>query len=175
MNVALPSRPRWTLLPCVLGLLCLAPNALAASPGVGSPKASGVSATLEQCLSEGGQAERSATFAGEMSTIPGSTRMEMRIDVIERMPGEITYHTVTAPGLGVWRGSAPGVKAYKYLKQVTNLAGPAYYRGVVRYRWLNGKGHLIFSSILRTKRCEQPATETPTSSSTGIAGSTPSA
>ncbi len=161
MSILSISRLRAPLLAGILGLLCLAPGASAASPGVSPPKTGGAAATLEQCISEGEQAERSATFAGEMSMIPGSTRMEMRIDVIERMPGELTYHTVTAPGLGVWRGSAPGVKAYKYLKQVTNLAGPAFYRGVVRYRWLNSKGHLISSSILRTKRCEQPATETP--------------
>jgi hypothetical protein len=149
----------------VLALLCLAPIASAASPSpsasASAPKA-GVSATLEQCISEGQQAERSATFAGEMATIPGSTRLEMRIEVIERMPSEITYHTVTAPGLGVWRGSAPGVKSYKYLKQVTNLAGPAFYRGVVRYRWLNSKGRLLATGILRTKRCEQPITEAVT-------------
>jgi hypothetical protein len=167
MSVPCPIRiPR--ALPAVLaGLLCLAPAAAAAAPA-GAPK-TGVSATLEQCLSAGAQAERAATFAGEMTTIPGSTRMEMRIDVIERMPGEITYHTVSAPGLGVWRGSAPGVKAYRYLKQVTNLAGPAFYRGVVRYRWLSSKGRLLFASTLRTRRCEQPATEPLTRSSGDLA------
>jgi hypothetical protein len=158
MSVHSPNRTPGVLLAGVLSLLCLAPIASAASPNVGAPK-TGISATLEQCVSEGEQTERSATFAGEMATIPGSARMEMRIDVIERMPGEITYHTVSAPGLGVWRWSAPGVKAYRYLKQVTNLAGPAFYRGVVRYRWLSGRGRLLAVSVLRTKRCEQPATE----------------
>ncbi len=175
MSIHVSNRVRGVVLVGVLALLCLPSSVFAAASAGGAPKVGGVSATLEQCLSEGEQAERSATFAGEMSLIPGTTRMEMRIDVIERMPGEITYHTVSAPGLGVWRGSVPGVKTYKYLKQVTNLAGPAFYRGVVRYRWLNGKGRLILASILRTKRCEQPETEVPPSSSTGTAGSTPSA
>jgi len=159
MNAASLRHTPGALLLAVFSLLCLAPVA-AASPGVSVQK-TGTSATLEECLSAGAQGERSATFAGEMNTIAGSTRMEMRIDVIERMPGEITYHTVTAPGLGVWRGSAPGVKAYRYLKQVTNLAGPAFYRGVVHYRWLNSRGRVVAVSVLRTKRCEQPATEAP--------------
>jgi hypothetical protein len=163
MSVPCPIRIPRALLAALASLLCLAPAA-AAVPAVSPPK-TGVSATLEQCLSVGEQAERAATFAGEMTTIPGSTRMEMRIDVIERMPGEIAYHTVSAPGLGVWRGSAPGVKAYRYLKQVTNLAGPAFYRGVVRYRWLNSRGRLLSASTLRTRRCEQPATEPMTSGS----------
>jgi len=60
------------------------------------------------------QAERSATFSGEMTAIPGSARMTMRIDVQERMPGEALFHTLSAPGLGVWRGSDPKVKSYRY-------------------------------------------------------------
>ena len=35
-----------------------------------------------------------------------------------------SFHTITAPGLGVWRASDPGVKIYRYLKQVTNLFAP---------------------------------------------------
>jgi hypothetical protein len=66
----------------------------------------------------------------------------------------------------VWRSSAPGVKVYKYLKQVTNLSAPAFYRAAVRFRWLNAKGRLIFATELHTPRCEQPAPVTPTTPST---------
>ncbi len=114
-------------------------------------------ATLEQCLTSGPQSERAATFAGEMSAIPGSAKMQMRIDVLERLPREEGFHAVTAPGLGVWRAAALGVKTYKYLKEVTNLAAPASYRAAVHFRWLNTKGKLIKSEELRTQRCVQPA------------------
>ncbi len=87
--------------------------------------------------------------------------MLMRIDVLERMPRRTVFHTVTAPGLGVWRSSAPGVKIYKYLKQVTNLAAPASYRAAVRFRWLNAKGRLVKSAELRTAKCDQPLTPRP--------------
>ena len=156
----------------VLGLLALCSLALAAgaiegaraslAAPSGPPARLSVSATLEQCLTAATQAERSATFAGEMAAIPGTARMEMRVDVIERMSGEDLYHTVSAPGLGVWRESAPGVKAYRYLKQVTNLTGGAFYRGAVSFRWLNAKGRLLAVTELRTKRCEQPVASTPT-------------
>jgi hypothetical protein len=127
------------------------------------------SATLQQCLTSEAQAERSATFAGEINAIPGSTRMEMRIEVLERTPGETAYHAVSAPGLRVWSSSAPGVKTYKNLNKVTNLAAPAFYRAAVRFRWLNAKGKLLKTEVLRTRRCEQPApasteTETPPAS-----------
>ena len=81
----------------------------------------------------------------------------MRIEVQERLPGEELFHTVSAPGLGVWRGSAPGVKIYQYVKQVTNLSAPASYRALVRFRWLNDKGYVIKRAERHTLECVQPA------------------
>jgi hypothetical protein len=92
-----------------------------------------------------------------MTAIAGSSHLEMRIDVLERLPEETLFHTVSAPGLGVWRGSAPGVKVYKYLKQVSNLSAPAFYRAAVRFRWLNARGRLMKAAEMRTQRCQQPA------------------
>jgi hypothetical protein len=154
-----------------LCVLALAPGAVAATvsaaQGTSSDlKPGAVSATLEQCLNTGVQAERSATFAGEMAAMPGSVKMEMRIDVLERMPAEATFHMVSAPGLGVWRTASPGVKGYRYLKEVTNLAGPASYRALVRFRWLGAKGHLIKAAELRTPRCLQPAASAPAEETT---------
>jgi hypothetical protein len=142
----------------VVAWLILAPRALSASgtaPSTSTTEKPTVSATLEGCVTSAEPAQRAATFAGEMATIPGSAKMEMRIDVLERMPRELVFHSITAPGLGVWRTSALGVKTYKYLKEITNLAAPAYYRAVVRFRWVNAKGHTIKSLEARTSRCAQ--------------------
>jgi hypothetical protein len=57
----------------------------------------------------------------------------------------------------VWRGSEPKVKVYKYLKQVTNLSSPAFYRAIVQFRWLNSRGHVIRRAERLTPRCAQPA------------------
>ena len=83
------------------------------------------------------------------------------------------FHTVTAPGLGVWRGSAAGVKTYTYIQQVTNLSAPASYRGAVRFRWLNAKGRVIKQQELRTPRCEQPLVPTTGSPARPHPGSRP--
>ena len=132
------------------------------SPALATP---GVSAALEECLSSAAQAERSATFSGEMTATPGTVRMSMRVEVEERMAGEGSFHTITAAGLGVWRSSDPRVKVYKYLKQVSNLASPAVYRAIVDFRWLNFKGHVIKRAERLTPGCAQlaaPSTsETP--------------
>jgi hypothetical protein len=101
-----------------------------------------------------------------MVAVPGTAKMEMRVEILERAPRETSFHTINAAGLGVWRFSAPGVKTYKYLKQVTNLAAPAYYRGLVRFRWLNSRGKLIKSLELRTPRCAQPLEPKPEEAAT---------
>jgi len=131
------------------------------------------SATLQQCATATiPQTERSATFAGEMTAIPGTARMQMRIELEERAVGESTFRTVTASGLGVWHSSAAGVKIFAHIQQVTNLSAPAVYRGAVRFRWLNAKDHPIKIQELRTARCDQPATQ-PTAAGSGQTSATP--
>jgi hypothetical protein len=162
------------------GRLALAdPHALPsnASLGVGAQAALGVageapiaSATLEQCVTAVTQSERSVTFSGEMTAIPGSVRMAMRIDVQQQPPGDALFHTISAPGLGVWRSSDPGVKTYRYLKQVTNLFAPAVYRAAVRFHWLNANGRLIRAAERNTPRCGQPAPPSTPSSISSVAG-----
>lgn len=115
------------------------------------------SAALVQCQTATEQAERSATFAGEMTLIPGAVHMAMRIELLERAPGETGYRPVLAPGVGVWRAADPGVKAYKHLEQVTNLAAPAYYRALITFRWVGPHGRLLRREERRSPRCVQPA------------------
>jgi hypothetical protein len=146
-------------LACALALLCLqAPGALGqmAAP-LAEADVVNSSATLAQCVTAVLQSERSATFSAEMTAIPGSARMSMRIEVQERMPSDMRFHTVSAPGFSVWRPSEAGVKTYRYVKQVTNLSAPAVFRASVGFRWLTAKGHLIRHLDRRTASCEQPA------------------
>jgi hypothetical protein len=138
----------------------LSPAPVGASTGERAKQGAGTvqldSATLDQCVTSVAQVERSATFAGEMTAIPGTTRMAMRIEVQERAPGEESFHKVVAPGLGGWRGADPKVKVYKYVKQVSNLSAPAEYRALVRFRW-EGAGARVIRRVERvTPRCAEP-------------------
>ncbi len=161
------TRSLLSLLVCALTLACVAPAGASAqtssttttSGQTGDGTTPTASATLEQCLTTGEQADRSATFAGEMTAMTDTARMEMRIEVQERIGGEETFHTVSAPGLGVWRGSDPGVKIYMYVKQITNLSGSADYRALVHFHWLNDKGDVIHRAERFTPTCVQPASE----------------
>jgi hypothetical protein len=142
---------------CVLAALVCAGSAFAGVRRVIPPTAPGYSVTLEQCATSTVQLERSATFTAQMVATPVTWKMAMRFELQERMRGETDFHTVIASGLGVWQRSEPGVKIYKYVKQVTNLAAPAAYRAVVRFRWVGEKGRVLKRAELHTQKCVQPA------------------
>ena len=163
-------------LACALALVgLLAPGAPAetASP-VAQAEAINASAALGQCVTSVLPGERSATFSGEMTAISGSVRMSMRIDVQERLPGAARFHTVSAPGLGVWRGSEAGVKTYRYVKQVTNLSAPGFYRALVDFRWLTARGRLIRHVERHTAVCGQPLAPPAAAPSAAAAAGSPS-
>ncbi|HEX4482577.1 MAG TPA: hypothetical protein VH081_02215 [Solirubrobacteraceae bacterium] len=149
------------------------------SPSTTTPGSSGVSATLEACVTSVVQGERSVTFNGEMTAIAGTAKMSMRIDLEERTPEETEFHEVIASGLGVWRPADPKVKIYKYVKQVSNLTSPASYRALIRFRWFSSTGHVIKRSERVTARCLQPATPSeataPSAGGSGAVTSPPTA
>lgn len=161
---------RRLLAACACGLVLLwmactgsAHGQSAGQPGAGSTPID--SASLVQCLTANEAAGRSATFSGEMTTVPGAARMSMRIELLERTPGEDGYHPVLAPGVGVWRTADPGVKSYKHLEQVTNLSAPAYYRALVSFRWEGPHGRILLRDEQRSPRCAQPAPAPPSPAS----------
>src|SRR4051794_32170999 len=100
---------------CTAAALFAAAPAGASRTGVplapnGKPIAS---ASTEACVTSVNQIERSATFVGEMLAVPGTVRMKMRIDVLERGPADARFRTISYPGLGQWVRSSAGVKAYR--------------------------------------------------------------
>lgn len=158
------------ILGCVFVLLVCAPAALARMNlgALTTAPTDGMAAVgIEQCVTSTVQAERSATFTAQMTATSATQKMGMRIELQQRLRGENEFHTLPAPGFGVWRSSEPGVKIYKYVKQVTNLDAPAAYRALVRFRWLGATGHVLKHDELHTPRCIQPTlsgqvTQTPT-------------
>ncbi|HEY3758381.1 MAG TPA: CARDB domain-containing protein [Solirubrobacteraceae bacterium] len=117
------------------------------------------SATLEQCLTAVDPTARSATFNGQMSAVPGTRLMAIRILVEEQGAGEAAFRTLsgaTTVSSGGWRRSEVGVKIYKYVRQFTDLPAPGTFRAVVEFRWLGEKGRVIKRAVRRTPTCVQP-------------------
>jgi hypothetical protein len=152
-----------TNLPHLRIATCLALLALGTAPaGAQEPGApappSGVgraTADLLDCHVAVEQSARYVTFAGQMSALPGADRLAMRMDLQERDPG-MAFRVVSAPNLGVWRRSAPGVGVLRYVKQVTNLPAPAAFRAVISFRWLDAAGHVVRRAARRSPLCLQP-------------------
>jgi hypothetical protein len=170
----IPVRQMALICVCSLATLCFAQLALARGVSYDGatttpPSTPAYSATVEQCVISTVQSERSATFTAQMVATGATQRMQIKIELQQRMRGETEYHTIVAPALGVWRGSEPGVRIDKYVQQVTDLTAPAAYRALVQFRWLGDHGHVLKRAELHTMHCLQPlppaqvtATPTPT-------------
>jgi hypothetical protein len=150
---------RAALVACLLGLVACGSVALARESATPAP--GDYSATVEQCVSSSVQSERSATFVVQMVATASTQKMAMKINLEERPRGEAEYHMVSAPGFGLWRPSETGVKIYKYVKQVSNLAAPVAYRVAVKFRWVGDKGKVIKRAVLRSSRCFQSTLTAP--------------
>jgi hypothetical protein len=140
----------------LIGALQVAPaSGQATAPSPTAPGAARGSAALLDCHAAVDQAGRFASFQGAMTAVAHTQRMAIRIDLEERVPTVSGFRAVSAPGLGVWRRSATGVKIYRYVKQVTNLPAPASFRAVVRFRWLGAGDSVIRRATRRTETCVQ--------------------
>jgi hypothetical protein len=128
-----------------------APATASASP---ADRAAGPSsATLRAC--ERG-AEPAAEFEARMGNVPGAVRMRMRFTLQVLTPARPAYRRVAAPGFGGWTTSDPGTTRYVYTRRVEDLVGPASYRVVVRFRWLDAADDVIARDRAHSRPCRQP-------------------
>jgi CARDB len=119
------------------------------------PAAAGAaSVRLVECAPALAPAERSATFEARVHPVHGSERMQVRFTLQVRRPGLPGWRRV--PAAEEWHTSFPGVRRYSYSRTVRNLAAPASYRTVVRFRWLDEHGDVIRRSRAVSRVCRQP-------------------
>jgi CARDB len=94
-----------------------------------------------------------AAFYGRMRQIPGSARMALRFTLLEHTGGR--SRRVKAPGLGRWRSSKPGVRAFGYRQGFRNLPENASHRVRVEFRWYAQDGSELARAKRRSRRCRQ--------------------
>jgi hypothetical protein len=132
--------------------LCAASLAVLA-PAAGAKPAAPASVSLEDCRSADPEL---AIFYGSMKAVPGTTRMSMRFELLERMGGG-RFVKVDAPGLGVWHRSRAGARRFGYRQKLDNLDRTASYRTVVRYRWFDAGGERLLSATRASAVCGPPS------------------
>jgi len=133
---------------------------LAAAAAFGAAPAAAADSTARVALLSCGtglsSGERTAVYEGRMRRVSGTRKMQMRFALQWRQPGAKRWAGIKAPGLGTWVSSNPGVKSYTFTKRIENLAAPASYRVVVRFRWLDARGHTLHSDTIVARPCRQP-------------------
>ena len=132
----------------LIALLALAGAAPAAH-------AAAAKARLAGCVTSPDREHRAASFTGDVRSIPGASRLQVKF-VLQARTDDEPWTTVAAPGFGTWNSSVAGVWRYVYTKTVENLLASAAYRAQVHFRWLSQAGRTLQRSRRRTKVCRQP-------------------
>jgi hypothetical protein len=125
----------------VTGLTLVFPAAAAAGPA---------SVALTACEPR----ERAAEFEARMDKVAGAARMKLRFTLEARKAGK-GWRRVAAPELGGWRTADAATTRYISSRRVTALVGPASYRTLVRFRWLDADGRTVARAKARSRSCWQ--------------------
>jgi hypothetical protein len=98
---------------------------------------------------------RSAEFEARMEKVAGAERMKLRFTLEARKAGR-GWRRVAAPEFGGWRTADAATTRYISSRRVTALVGPASYRALVRFRWVDAEGRTVERAKARSKACWQP-------------------
>jgi hypothetical protein len=99
---------------------------------------------------------RTATFEARMRAARASERMQVRFSLQVREDALHGWRRVVAEGFDTWLTSLPDVRRYTYARTVVNLAAPAMYRTIVRFRWLDADDAVVKSARVTSAACRQP-------------------
>lgn len=139
-----------TLITTLVAALVLAAPAGAASKRFAA-------AELTACETSLDQADRSLAAEGRMGVVPGTVKLRLRFDLQVRTRDRPRWTDVEGDKLGVWMTVSPAPRRkYVYAKRIENLAAPADYRMVVRFRWVGAGGRKLGGARRVSDVCEQP-------------------
>jgi hypothetical protein len=80
----------------------------------------------------------------------------MRFTLQVRKRGQKAYHRIAAPGFRSWTTADPGTTSWVFTRRVEGLVGPARYRAVVRFQWLDADGAQVAHAKRYSRACKQP-------------------
>src|SRR3954466_13822051 len=100
--------------------------------------------------------ERAAEFEARMGKIEGASRLKMRFSLQVRRSGQKAFHRVAAPGFRSWTTAEPGKTSWVFSRRVEALVGPARYRALVRFQWLDADGKALAHAKRASRACRQP-------------------
>jgi hypothetical protein len=101
------------------------------------------------------RSDRTASFYARAARVTGAERMGMRFTLLEQMGEGPPLEPRRVPGLGRWRKSRPGRRAFGVRQRVRNLVEGSAYRMRVSFRWYDADGQVIKHTRRRSRLCRQ--------------------
>lgn len=120
-----------------------------AAPAQAAPPAKVV---LTACVPK----DRAAEFEARMGKVQEAARLKMRFTLQIRKSGQRSFHRVAAPGFMSWTTAGRGKTSWVFSRRVNGLLGPARYRAMVRFQWLDLHGKVIAHAKRFSRACRQP-------------------
>lgn len=106
--------------------------------------------------------ERAVSITAVMRPITGTSKMQMRFELMRRPNVTAKPVSIAARGLRTWLtpsdptiGQNPGDR-WVVQHPVVDLAGPDLYRFKVSFRWFDSQGNVLGSIVRRSRTCYQP-------------------
>ncbi|WP_205699205.1 hypothetical protein [Conexibacter sp. SYSU D00693] len=114
-------------------------------------------ATLAQCTVGPLAADRVAVFRASAPRLRGAAKVQLRFTLLQRLGERGPYRRVRGvAGWEGWESSRAGRPGLVLTKRVEELAAPASYRAVVRFRWLRSDGTVLRTRSRATRTCVEP-------------------
>jgi hypothetical protein len=101
-------------------------------------------------------ADRAATFYARMDAIANAAKMQIRLQLFERLGRDDSWSRVDVPALRAWHVSQAGVKRFGWKQTVDALRLGGAYKARVQYRWLTPTGAVLDSESRDTPVCRGP-------------------
>jgi hypothetical protein len=137
-------------------LLFLAVASLRSSPGYALTAArDAATVKVVDCVPAVESVARTATFEARMRAVRETDRMQVRFSLQVREDALHGWRRIVAEGFDTWLTSLPDVRRYTYARTVLNLAAPATYRTIVRFRWIDADGAVVRSARVTSAGCRQ--------------------
>jgi hypothetical protein len=138
----------------LLAALAAFPAASLAASRADTPATSGPVAKVLAC--DVTSPDRAATFYGRMDSIAGASKMQIRVQLLERLGRDDTWSKLDVPALQKWHTSQAGVKRFGWKQTVDALRAGGAYRARIHYRWLSAAGTVIETESRDTPLCRGP-------------------
>lgn len=105
---------------------------------------------------------RGVAITAVMRPLTGTTRMQLRFQLLSRLTPSSSFGLVSGGDLGTWidpRNATLGQRlgdVWILKKQAVNLAAPAEYRFRVSFRWFGAHDRVIGTASRESELCSQP-------------------